>query len=118
MKRTVYSGPVVWRTFAWWRRALQRAGHHTDVVPVVDVREVADGERGAYEVIKYVTKDINSDGEKLAPELYAELYKALDATRTTQASRGFVALGKRDACCASCGAHAFQVRISRKVRNA
>lgn len=63
------------------------------------MREVlSDG--AEHELIKYLTKDITANGAKLAPELCAEVYKALDGQRSTQASRGFIgrAVVEKQAC--------------------
>jgi hypothetical protein len=69
---------------------------------IVDIREVhADG--AERELIKYLTKDINASGEKVAPEIYAEVYKALDARRNTQASQGFMGKGKGEKRVCECG---------------
>jgi hypothetical protein len=38
------------------------------------------------------------------PATYARVYESLDGRRPMQASRGFLALGKQEACCAECGA--------------
>jgi hypothetical protein len=40
-----------------------------------------------------------SSGERLAPEIYAEVYKALDSYRTTQPSKGFMTKATRDSLC-------------------
>ena len=89
----------------WWAAALRAAspgwqrGEHL----VVDVRRVDDGERGALEVIKYLTKDIVAGGGKVPAATYAEVYCAFDGARLTQASRRFMALAGRRACrCKSC----------------
>jgi hypothetical protein len=86
-------------------------------VPSVDVREVRDGEGSAREVIKYLTKDIDSDGRKIAPELYAPVYEALDGSRVTQATTGFMALAvdEREAfICPHCGTVDAHVNARRK----
>jgi hypothetical protein len=63
------------------------------------------------ELIKYLTKDIASDGAKLNPSLYATVVKMFDGRRTTQASRGFMGLAQFTPEC-DCGACAsFSVRI-------
>lgn len=92
---------------AAWRLALIKAGGPRDLcrVVVVDIKEfdARDG-RGALELIKYLTKDIDQDGKKIAPEVYAEVYKAFDGRRITQASRGFMALAEQEATRCECGA--------------
>jgi hypothetical protein len=103
----------------WWRRALSRALAAPSSLEstVVDVREVRDGEGGAREVIKYLTKDIDSDGRKIAPELYAPVYEALDGSRVTQATTGFMALAvdEREAfICPHCGTVDAHVNARRK----
>jgi hypothetical protein len=76
-----------------WRQALLRAGCPPDkcLRPVLDIRAMRDAQRGAQELIKYLTKDITAGGEKLPPELYAQVIAALEGSRQTQASRGFMA---------------------------
>lgn len=96
----------------WWGEALAEATGRRSEHVIIDVREVfSDG--AEHELIKYLTKDITADGQKLAPELYAEVYKALDGQRSTQASRGFMgrAAVERHAC--ECGC-AFPKRVQRK----
>ncbi len=101
---------------SWWADALERAGHErADVARVIiDLRVVrGDGEGIANEVIKYLTKDIIAGGAKVAPDIFAEVYKALDGARATQGSRGFIKLAaagrkSRDFC--ECG-EAACVRI-------
>jgi len=73
----------------WWRNALQHAaGTVIDTQPIVDIRK-ADF-HVEQELIKYLTKDIDEHGHKIAPELYAQVYCALDCRRSLQASRGFM----------------------------
>lgn len=96
-----------------WRMALIRAGcpaeHCRDVI--IDLREFREAGSGAQELIKYLTKDIDANGHKVPPEVYADVYKALDGSRLTQASRGFMALAKRGALQCECGAS-----LPRRVR--
>ncbi|HET7539868.1 MAG TPA: protein rep [Polyangiaceae bacterium] len=87
---------------SWWGQALAEVtGEPTALRAIVDIREAKGGfER---ELIKYLTKDIMADGSKVPPELYAEVYKALDGHRNTQASRGFMGKGKQVASRCECG---------------
>jgi hypothetical protein len=92
---------------AAWRLALIKAGGPAELCRVVIVHiEEFDprGDRGAQELIKYLTKDIDANGDKLAPEIYAEVYKAFDGRRITQASQGFMALAESAASRCECGA--------------
>jgi hypothetical protein len=71
-----------------WRLALIKAGVPSDRcrVVIIDIQEFDPrGGRGAQELIKYLTKDIDENGNKIAPEVYAEVYKAFDGRRMTQA---------------------------------
>jgi hypothetical protein len=97
----------------WWREAIiEVTGDATIERVIVDIREVHGG--GAErELIKYLTKDLTSDGEKLAPELYAAVYRALDGRRSTQASRGFMAKAEREPPRCECGC-ALPKRVQRK----
>ncbi len=88
----------------WWREALFDAGLEPsfDQKLVLDLREITSPKGGVQELIKYLTKDIDAQGDKIAPEIYAEVYKSFDGRRVTQASRGFMSLGERESRC-SCG---------------
>ena len=90
---------------AWWRASLIEAGFPPEEAssPIIDIRALEDSPQSAQELIKYLTKDIDENGDKLPPELYAEVYKALDRHRSTQPSRGFMQLAKRTKTCV-CGA--------------
>jgi hypothetical protein len=100
----------------WWHEAL--AEHSESDVPgnvVIDIRE-AKSSGAEHELIKYLTKDITANGEKIAPELYAEVYRTLDGQRSTQPSRGFMGLaGKAERQC-ECGC-TLPKRV-RRVRDA
>jgi hypothetical protein len=50
-----------------------------------------------------MTKDIDANGDKIPPSIYAELYKSLDDRRLTQGSRGFMALANRERPRCECG---------------
>jgi hypothetical protein len=63
---------------------------------VVDVRVCRPGKGSLEEVIKYLFKDTVSGGKRLAPELWAQVYEAFDAKRTTQSSRGLMSLHARE----------------------
>lgn len=98
----------------WWTAALLSGGCPADAFyrdptsgdrsAIVHIKEVDEADGGARELIKYLTKDITSNGDKIPPELYAEVYKALDGRRVTQASRGFMARADGAAHRCECGA--------------
>jgi hypothetical protein len=87
----------------WWREALaeQIKGPMVERV-IIDIREV-HGESAERELIKYLTKDITANGEKVAPEIYAEVYIALDGHRSSQASKGFMGKAKSEKQRCDCG---------------
>jgi hypothetical protein len=97
----------------WWCFSLIEAGcpQHLAARRIVDLGEVQGQDGAARELIKYLTKDVTSAGELLAPEQYAEVYKALDGRRVLQASRGFMGLAKRAQSACDCGA-----RLPKQVR--
>jgi hypothetical protein len=88
-----------------WRAALLNAGCPPDACrrPVLDIRVMRDAQSGAQELIKYLTKDITAGGEKLPPALYAQVIAALEGTRQTQASRGFMSRAEASAPSCECG---------------
>jgi len=87
---------------AWWGQALADVtGEPGALRAIVDIREATSGVD--QELIKYMTKDIMPDGSKVPPELYAEVYKALDGHRNTQASKGFMGKAKQVARSCECG---------------
>lgn len=108
----------------WWRDALELAGYNAPDRPlslleeeddelrnvVTDIRE-AKGANVGLEVIKYLTKDITRDGRKLDAELYARVVNMFDGARTTQSSRGFMALANFKPMCACGACEMFSVRI-------
>jgi len=101
----------------WWREALAEQTDLQGVTRVVvDIREVHD-DGAERELIKYLTKDITASGEKLAPELYAEVYMALDGHRNTQASRGFIGKGKVEKHACECGS-ALPRRVHKERKKA
>lgn len=85
-----------------WGKALLSAGLSVEAVArgvILDIKEVTQGRGAAAELIKYLLKDLDAQGKKLPPELYAEVYKAFDERRQTQASKGFIGLSeKRPGC--------------------
>lgn len=99
---------------SWWRQALAEETGASIQRVVVKISEVY-GDSAEHELIKYLTKDITATGEKLAPELYAEVYKALDGHRTTQASRGFIAKAKAEQRTCECGC-TFPPRVRKGVK--
>lgn len=97
----------------WWRQAIVATAGVSIERVVIDIREVHyDG--AEHELIKYLTKDLSANGEKLAPELYAAVYRALDGRRNTQASDGFMAKAKHAERSCECGC-ALPKRV-RRVR--
>lgn len=88
----------------WWTAALAEQGCFADSGLVVDIRAANDPESIAYELIKYLTKDIDSNGDKLSPELYARVYCALDGHRSLQASRGLMRRADSQPHACDCGA--------------
>jgi hypothetical protein len=88
----------------WWTTALRAAGCPNYVQPIrPDLHEVYSENGAASELIKYMTKDIDANGDKIPPSIYAELYKSLDDRRLTQGSRGFMALANRERPRCECG---------------
>jgi hypothetical protein len=100
---------------AWWRAALERAGlqlGEQEELLAVDVRPGRKGDGMAQELIKYLCKDIGSDGRYVDPVIFAEVYAALDGRRAVQGSRGFLGRGDGPTPCAECGAaDALRVRV-------
>jgi len=88
----------------WWLAALHREGCTTDTA-IIDIRSVNDPHAISSELIKYLTKDIDAQGDKISPDLYAEVYSALDGRRALQASRGFMRLAERQPPACECGEH-------------
>jgi hypothetical protein len=81
--------------------------------PIVDIRAVDNGEDAARELVKYMTKDLDATGSKIAPRVFAEIYKELDGARTTHGSRGFLKRGSRKAAC-ECGASQWTRTIAKR----
>jgi hypothetical protein len=88
----------------WWEAALQHEGCILDARPIIDIRAVDDAESVASELIKYLTKDIDANGQKIEPDLYAKVYCALDGHRALQASRGLMQRAEREPRACECGA--------------
>lgn len=86
-----------------WRDALYEAGFHHFGPLIVDVKEATNDKKMAYELAKYLVKDID-DGIALTHHEFAQLYVALDRRRMRRGSRGFIRLGHIDPPCACCGA--------------
>jgi hypothetical protein len=100
----------------WWREALICAGWESgiDSDVIVDVRSVDCPERGAAELVKYMTKDIDDNGDKIPPELYAQVIVALESHRQTQASKGFMKrAAERKLACVQCNSP-LPKRVRRK----
>jgi hypothetical protein len=90
----------------WWAAALVHAGCPPEscVALVFDIRDVSAKDSFAQELVKYLTKDIDAAGKRIPAAAYAEVYKAIDGRRMTQASRGFMALAERHKNHCECGA--------------
>lgn len=86
----------------WWARALAACGCAV-ARPVIDVRLVDDALGAARELIKYLCKDIDANGDKVAPSVFAQVYCTLDQHRLTQASTRFMALAERQPARCECG---------------
>jgi hypothetical protein len=66
-------------------------------------------------VIKYIVKDLESTGEQVSPELYAQVYVSLDGKRSHQGSRGLLKLGDFQARCACGVTGMFTARVDRPL---
>lgn len=88
-----------------WRQALLEAGAGVDAVNdvIVDVRKMDDTPQSACEVIKYLIKDLSTNGEKVAAPIYARVYEAFDGKRLTQGSAGFLSRAPRGRSACECG---------------
>jgi hypothetical protein len=76
----------------------------------VHICELRGGPQAGQELIKYMTKDIDENGEKVPAELYAQVYVALDGRRITQCSRGLMQLAQREQHC-ECGASSWHRQV-------
>lgn len=54
------------------------------------------------ELVKYIYKDIDSDGSKIPPRVMAKLYECRDRKRFAQGSKRFIQLGESDPSCPEC----------------
>lgn len=99
----------------WWRESLNEQAAYEAQEVIVHIQEV-DANGAERELIKYLTKDIDAKGEKLAPELYAEVYKALDAQRSTQASKGFMGKAQKERRECECGCP-YPRRVQKRPRS-
>lgn len=80
---------------AWFRTAYELAsGRAAPQHLIIDVRELKGGPRDAQEIIKYLTKDIDANGKLIPTQVFAQVYHVIDGKRLTQASAGFMGLGK------------------------
>ncbi len=105
-----------------WRDALAAAGYawSDGAQPVVDVRAARprngrSDDSIALELIKYMTKDLDSGG-LVDPVLYALVYALFDGSRRTQGSSGFVARGEAErvvvpCSCGHVGCDSFVVAV-------
>lgn len=99
----------------WWSCALNNDSGVT--APIIDIRQVTESDSIASELIKYLTKDIDANGEKLDPELYAKVYCALDSRRSLQSSRGLMQRANKGIRQCECGASLPKL-VRRKDANA
>lgn len=97
-----------------WRRALSRVGCEV-AEPIVHVEAVTDGVSAARELVKYMLKDIDANGAKIPPAVFALVFEALGERRMRQASKGFMALAKQAKPCCECGC-ALPRRVDRKPK--
>lgn len=95
-----------------WQRALAGVGC-VIASPIVHVEAVRDGEQAARELIKYMLKDINANGDKIPPEVFAQVFEALAQRRMRQASRGFMGIARYAPPRCECGA-TLPRRVTRK----
>ncbi len=88
-----------------WRCALATAGFPRSALShvIVDIRQVRYGKGAALEIIKYLTKDVLPDRQRVASDVFARVYESLEGRRLTQASAKFFKGIERDAKC-KCGA--------------
>jgi hypothetical protein len=96
----------------WWCHALERVGFG-DASQVLPYIEECYGDPSK-ELVKYIFKDIDSDGAKIPPRVMAKLYECRDRKRFAQGSRGFIQLGKSDPSCPECHVSYALVRPERR----
>jgi len=99
----------------WWRRALENVGFG-DVSQVLPYIEACYGDPSK-ELVKYIFKDIDSDGAKIDPRVMAKLYECRDRKRFAQGSRGFIQLGESESSCPECHVSYEDVPPERRVVN-
>jgi hypothetical protein len=96
-----------------WRQALLKGDCTVEACRDLIVHvEAITAHGGARELVKYMTKDIDANGHKIDPALYAEVYRARDGGRTTQASKGFMKLAEDSGRRCECGAN-LPLRVRR-----
>jgi hypothetical protein len=84
----------------WWCRALESIGFG-DASRVLPYIAACHGDPSK-ELVKYIFKDIDSDGAKIPPRIMAKLYECRDRKRFAQGSRGFIQLGESVPSCPEC----------------
>jgi hypothetical protein len=99
----------------WWRHALEKLGFG-DASRVLPYIELCYGDPSE-ELVKYIFKDIDSDGLRIAPLVMATLYRCRDQKRFTQGSRGFIKLGESEPSCPECHVPYALVRPDRRFIN-
>jgi hypothetical protein len=100
-----------------WQDSLVAAGYPPESMRdrALHVEEATGDAGSAAELIKYMTKDITADGERVPPHLYAEVYEVIDRYRVTQGSSGFMKLADRDKRC-ECGAQSWNRSVVESAR--
>ncbi|MEY4549520.1 MAG: Replication protein [Pseudomonadota bacterium] len=96
----------------WWRHSLEKVGFG-DASRVLPYIERCYGDPSK-ELVKYIFKDIDSDGAKIPPLVMAKLYECRDRKRFAQGSRGFIQLGEADPSCPECHVSYSVVRPERR----
>jgi hypothetical protein len=96
----------------WWRGALEKMGF-ADASRVLPYIERCYGDPSK-ELVKYIFKDIDSDGVKIAPLVMARLYRCRDQKRFAQGSRRFIQLGESEPSCPECHVPYAVVRPDRR----
>lgn len=73
--------------------------------PIVDVRKTRGTEQDARELCKYLLKDIDDEGQLLAPQTFANIYAAFMGRRTISGSRNLFAeeVEPPECSCPECG---------------
>jgi hypothetical protein len=89
-----------------WEAALLEAGCPPELTvgrTLPYIKPVTDAEDASNELIKYLLKDIDANGEKVAPVIYAQVYETIDGRRSMQASRGFMGRARQEEKRCECG---------------